>query len=219
MAEERKMEDVILKLSNDLLINKLEQDRIRYNNIYPEKGFIYKYKLPVKELDDIPVNLILCLYEQETHKHIELIIESSKLYLATDDTEYDEDGPDDVEVYTFNNIEINRDDDPKYTVEFIQEALRIVYNKLSELSFDKYTGYFVNQTTKLSFEDWKTFLNIEKVTLDFNECCVCLEMTSTQTKCNHYLCYKCWSNLKYTSSDNFNEETFKCPYCRDDISF
>ena len=66
--------------------------------------------------------------------------------------------------------------------------------------------------------DWKKFLTMDNVKLEFDECCVCLETTKTQTQCKHYLCYLCWTNLKSTVNDN-ETETIKCPYCRSNISY
>ncbi len=214
------MDTSILRLSKDILEHKTEQERIRHRNIYPEGGFVFNCKFPIKEIDNVPVNVIITLYEETTHKQIDLTIKSSKIYVPEDDSIINEDdGPDELEAYIFNSEEIIRNNNPKYTIEFIQEALKIIYDKLKILYFDKYNGKFMDKSKEISYQDWRTFLNIENITLDFNECCVCLEMTATQTPCKHSLCFKCWSNLKYTKSKKYNEDTIKCPYCRDDISF
>jgi hypothetical protein len=214
------LENSILKLSKDLLDKKIEQEHIRYKNIPPDGGFVFYYKFPIREIDNIPVNVLITLNEKSTHKHIDLNIQSSKIYLSEDDEIDEEDGPDELVEYVFNYEEIITDDDPKYTVEFIQEGLRIIHNKLKSLYFDKYNGKFMYKNENVSFKDWKTFLNIENVTLDFKECCVCLEMTSTETSCKHSLCIPCWSKIKYTKSEVYDDmDTLRCPYCRMDISF
>jgi hypothetical protein len=211
----------IIKLSKEILNNKLDQDRIRYKGVMPEQGYILNFKFPIKELDNIPVTVTLILYEKD-YKTISLKIESSKIYISND-FDFDENGPENVEKYIYNNEEILKDDDPKYTIEFIQEALTIINHKLSNIRFNKYYGKFSYKTYETyetpSFEDWKNYLNMSEVKLEFNECCVCLEMTTTKTHCNHSLCYYCWSKLNYSESEEINEETLKCPYCRDDISF
>ncbi len=211
----------IVNLSNEILKNKKEQERVRHKNIMPADGYEFNLSFPIKKMDKIHVNVVIKLRETTESKTILFSIYSSTIYLAGEDEELDEDGPEDVERVLYNHEEILIDDDPKYTVEFIQEALSIVYKKIKNSKFDKYTGKFIYKCDQdISFDDWNTYLsNIQNIELNFQDCCVCLDKTSTKTSCHHSLCYSCWTNLKYTVSDKFNEDTFKCPYCREDISF
>jgi len=53
---------------------------------------------------------------------------------------------------------------------------------------------------------------------NYDECCICKEVTSGKTPCNHSLCYACWSNIQETKSskcfcDN-NCGNKLCPLCR-----
>ena len=43
---------------------------------------------------------------------------------------------------------------------------------------------------------------------EFDTCCVCYEMTSWKTKCNHRICLSC------TKSCFHNVQEIRCPYCR-----
>lgn len=43
------------------------------------------------------------------------------------------------------------------------------------------------------------------ITLNYSECCVCLDKTKTKTSCHHYLCAKCESH----------NNTRVCPMCEE----
>lgn len=217
--------NVIYKLAEDIFTKKREQDIRRYNNIMPDDGFKYVVKIPVKELDNIHISIIINLYEKKTGKYIDLNIDSSKIYIA--DEIDDDNEPDETYCVSYFNRIILEQDDHQYSIEYIQKGLTIIYDIINNLSFDKFNGEFVlnnttnNITNNTTINDWKQFLTMKNVKLDFDECCVCLESTKTQTQCKHYLCYGCWTNIKSTvNTINDDEvETIKCPYCRSDISY
>lgn len=215
--------DVIYKLAEDIFIKKREQDIRRHNNIMTEDGFKYVVKIPIKELDNIHVSIIIYFYEKKTGKYIDLNIDSSRIYLAD---EFDEDNqPDDTYRVSYFNKIILDESDHQYSIEYIQKGLTIIYDIISNLSFDKFNGEFIlnntSNTNNKTNDDWKQFLTMKNVKLDFDDCCVCLESTKTQTQCKHYLCYGCWTQLN-SSVNTINDdevETIKCPYCRSDISY
>lgn len=56
------------------------------------------------------------------------------------------------------------------------------------------------------------------------KCCVCFMTTTNKTKCNHYLCYKCWEQVKPKiiddeEDDEEDETILPCPICRQDIYY
>jgi hypothetical protein len=217
-GNDKSVHDSIINLSQNILTNKLEQDRIRHKNQKPSYGYEYIIILPIRMIDKIHVKVRLNLYENDS-KTITLTIHSPKIYLP-ESGEVNEDGPENLIELLYNDEEILEDEDPKYTIEFIQESLKKVYKYLENIKFDKYTGKFICKTDgNLPFNDWKSYLNIKNVEVDFNECCVCLEPTSTKTMCVHSLCYACWTNLKIRPSEKYDEEVMCCPYCREEISF
>lgn len=221
MAEPESSIDIsIVNLAQSILSNKLEQDRTRHKNQKQTDGYEHIVLLPIRMVDKIHVKVRLHLFENDS-KAITLSIDSSKIYVP-ESGEVGEDGPDELIELRYNDVEILMDADPKYTVEFIQESLKKVYDYLNNIRFDKYTGKFIcKKDGIIPFQDWKSYLTMGNIELDFNECCVCLEPTSTKTMCNHSLCYGCWTNLKTRPSETYEdeEEVMSCPYCREDISF
>lgn len=73
---------------------------------------------------------------------------------------------------------------------------------LPTLSFNKLTGLFESET-KMKNNLLEIKLNQEHMVI--GECCICYENTITKTSCNHFICVKCWTDMKNIKS---------CPYCR-----
>ena len=68
-----------------------------------------------------------------------------------------------------------------------------MFNVITQLKFNKRTGRF-------------TLKQLREINTD--DCCsVCMETTTTKTKCNHLLCYECWEKI--------NKKI--CPLCRKNI--
>ena len=62
---------------------------------------------------------------------------------------------------------------------------------------------------KKVFEYKDIIVKSDNVELDYDECCVCLELTTCCIdNCDHYICLKCESRL----------ENSKCPLCRQDYN-
>lgn len=72
---------------------------------------------------------------------------------------------------------------------------------LNKLKFDKLTGKF-KSIIEPNFDSI-----LKNVTVNYKECCVCLENTLMALKCDHHICYECKSQLKKN----------KCPMCRKDF--
>jgi hypothetical protein len=83
------------------------------------------------------------------------------------------------------------------------EDFKSCIETINALKFSKMTGQF---ETNIKPE----FDNIfENITMEYKECCVCLENTLMSLKCEHHICYECKSQLKKQ----------KCPLCRVDINY
>ena len=97
----------------------------------------------------------------------------------------------------------------------IEEHYKAVDNALDVLKnikFDVFSGKFytngddkVENARNLAMSLKRKFEGDEHIQFGFEECCVCFDLTSTKTSCDHYLCVKCASNLKKKRS---------CPVCR-----
>ena len=72
------------------------------------------------------------------------------------------------------------------TIDSMRSLISEMMDILKETKFYKSTG---------------TFIECDSETGD--ECCVCLDITSTKTNCGHYVCLPCW-----------NQINSKCPMCR-----
>lgn len=74
-------------------------------------------------------------------------------------------------------------------------VFNIFFEELRSLSFNNYFGLFLSKRMKLldTVEKMKT-------------CCVCYEVTTRRTSCNHQLCIRCLMSLTHGQQ--------KCPYCR-----
>jgi hypothetical protein len=82
------------------------------------------------------------------------------------------------------------------------QGFQMLMERLSELKYDNKYGsiYYINKNKH--YEECYKFDNL---TLKYNECCVCMEMTRTKTMCSHSLCWICFDKLKNK----------KCPLCRE----
>lgn len=81
------------------------------------------------------------------------------------------------------------------------EEFTEMINKIGQLKFNKKSGYFETKV-RHKYEELYSFAN---VVLKYQECSVCYELTSTNTMCDHQLCWICFNNLKKKT----------CPICRE----
>lgn len=90
-----------------------------------------------------------------------------------------------------------------------QEDLdKLLNTTLPNLKFNKMTNQFQedddNKRTTLELEIAQSIPKCDSIKWGFDDCCVCMELTTTKTSCGHYLCSPCESAI--TNS--------KCPMCR-----
>jgi hypothetical protein len=117
---------------------------------------------------------------------------------------------------------------------FTQEQLNKVKLIIDDLTFNKLTGAFeLGETDGPSICDlkdqdefyakWiKENSNIE-ITQNVSECSVCFDNTMCKSKCGHFLCYECWSQVKFNDcadcrhhngEDDAQRGEQICPVCR-----
>lgn len=103
----------------------------------------------------------------------------------------------------------NEDDTLYQEIVTNQENLdRLLNTTLPNLKFNKMTNQFQeegdNKRTSLELEMAQSIPKCDSIVWGFDECCVCMELTTTKTSCGHYLCSPCESAIKNS----------KCPMCR-----
>ena len=143
-------------------------------------------------------------------------------------------------LYTVRLNEImNFTDREFYEPEFIdtfKSVLRQSYSIISNLKYvpwlprceiisgfcnGLYTQDVINDNSVFDdiFNEFKNSLIENNVTLYYIErveCCVCYNLTINKTKCNHYICLRCFDNINYISNDD--NLVKPCPICRNNIS-
>ena len=82
------------------------------------------------------------------------------------------------------------------------QGFQQMMERLSELKFDNKHGTIYHINKNKHYEECYTFNNL---TLKYNECAVCMEITRTKTMCSHTLCWSCFDKLKKKT----------CPICRE----
>ena len=101
-----------------------------------------------------------------------------------------------------------RNNDNHIIGHIVSNSLEQILEKFKQLTYSKITDSFLSpemfefhekesQALSLLFPDESRY----------SSCCVCHDLTSSKTKCNHTLCNECKSKLKNPT----------CPMCREDI--
>jgi hypothetical protein len=96
---------------------------------------------------------------------------------------------------------------------FTQEQLDKVKLIIDDLTFNKLTGDFEleescgpNICELKEQDDWYEKWSKENSKIEINkkmgECSVCFDDTMCKGKCGHFLCYACWSKIKFNDCDD-----------------
>ena len=107
--------------------------------------------------------------------------------------------------------------------ESLKDALEAVDTILQKPIWDGFNTQFIleeqpkeqESSMKAFYEKYKSQENIK---LPYGDCCVCAELTSAITGCNHHLCLRCHTGIvKEARNENEGDyETLPCPMCRQD---
>jgi len=166
-------------------------------------------KLPIKKIDDIPVNVEFS-YEGNHH---EISCISCTIHLAPNNE------------YMMAEFVV-RDFNEEFALE---EGVKLIFEKINNLKFNQFKGLLCdsskNQENNGIIKEnimitIYSILNLyENVTSSINDCCVCLEITETHSNCGHNVCIKCYSKLEVSKKEwreYYGRNTFykKCPMCR-----
>ena len=89
----------------------------------------------------------------------------------------------------------------------IEIIIEKIYRIRDEVSYSKILDCFLPINEIIKFEE--IYLAREFITRanNIDKCCVCYDVTSVKTSCNHFLCRECFNNMTNKT----------CPICRVDL--
>jgi len=161
----------------------------KYNNCALRHSDIGLIELPISEINELPVNVYICIYKIEEIS-LQLIIRSSSIWDVAEE--------DYMIVYTESDIPISKG------ISFICQKY---VDTINELKVDKINSRLATEKPSIIC---RSLFN-SNVKLRFESCSVCLEDTNRKTSCGHYLCLLCVSKIKAECSCG---RGIKCPICR-----
>ena len=103
-----------------------------------------------------------------------------------------------------------------FTKETAKETIQNIIELIKNLKLDKTTNYLRDQRIEvpeqiITPQDTYDLFACENVKLEFNECCVCHEITNSYFReCKHTICFECCSKLI------IEDDCVTCPMCRDE---
>jgi hypothetical protein len=112
-------------------------------------------------------------------------------------------------------------DDKNELQEEIKNGLVSINKIISSLEFDKLNGKYYSEEEKEKINNklndivYTSEIYGELVDIKNIECCVCTELTLTETVCNHPLCLVCWDKI----ITNGNKLKRICPLCRENTMY
>ena len=110
-----------------------------------------------------------------------------------------------------------------WTIGMIEKSIIRLQQELKEFKYHKRTNKFMNKQDIDMYDAEVSVFETDNVKYVSDECCVCQEVTSSKTECNHSLCLSCWSSLKiqhhpgFYDDDEYENHMFMgvlCPLCR-----
>lgn len=189
------------------IARRMKQDVDKSFSESPASGMGFYYTLPIGRLDDVAVECQISVHENTGFR---LYINSSWL----EEDSYT------CENWNFNSFLLLKSTND-FTVDTYAHALIKAQEILSCLRFSVYRGKFV-RTDKCNFsmfetegEDFNAVFSGEYINLTHDECSVCMAPTTTQTSCQHPLCFRCWERIRQEKS----RTTSTCPLCRKNIQY
>lgn len=161
--------------------------------------------IPIKTIDAVPVTVTLVY----NYHGMRFKVESLDYY--TDETR------EVTEQIPLYSTPITKYKNKKnISIEEIETMLRVHFEEISKLKFSVFNGRFYSD--KIIDEScWGFLTKFENLTLDFDECCVCKEITKSKTACKHTLCRPCMFKIKPSPVEDADDEYVLCPICRETL--
>ena len=159
-----------------------------------------KITLPIKKMFGIAIDVML-LIKNKSYAHIRIETSNCITYTGDGNNYYKE---------LFNETLINTDE---FELDDIIDLIKTLNETLKNLKFDKLIGKIVKlDNKKLDIDFWNCLIpKCDYIESVFENCCVCLEPTGTETKCcKQKLCIQCWDKLKQRYCNECNEYSDNC---------
>jgi len=106
---------------------------------------------------------------------------------------------------------------PIFTVDGMADAIGKLVGRIKTLRYDRMRG--ITSTPGSSDLERLVFLG-DNIGHSGDICCVCHEITTHTTECEHHLCWQCWTKLpkiKGNLHDDGFQQTQSCPICRHEM--
>ena len=191
--------DMQNKIKKYASIIKASYDRqiIEYNNRTINE---MELKLPIKTIDNVKVTV-------KFRFHTSLCNLLISLYDI-----YENDAIDDHYIHD-KSFNIGTDD------YWAEKASKYIFLTLPKLKLSVNGQLKPEEEVKDELEQYELLTGLENVTLDYEECCVCNNVTGCKTHCDHSICYRCMTHIKNVKINEDGDEHIEkpCPLCRKDI--
>lgn len=89
------------------------------------------------------------------------------------------------------------------SIEFVESSVKSIVSTLNSIRFDAFSSQFV-----LNKKRYRDDYASDDITLKYDKCPVCFELTCRKTVCNHFLCLPCDRKVKFGV----------CPVCRGNLA-
>lgn len=154
--------------------------------------------LPIESIDKIPVEAFIKIYRNGIYLQV-----LSKL-------EY-------WDRYHTESYPMDLWESPMLKVEDESNLKNLFEYVVAKLRFNACKGVFETEDNYKDVFNMFQFLNsLPNVKTNFDECCVCHEMTQSKTVCGHRLCRPCMFSIepKQDPEDPSDTDIYPCPICR-----
>lgn len=171
--------------------------------------------LPIKKLDGVSVKMRIKIDWKNVceSKYSNMVLVIDGVFKCDDSGE-----PDDIGFFNHYSPDIIVYKDTKeWNIAMMEESLLAVQTLVGKLKYDKILNMFVSKESvmKANYDFW----SLSNSELEGEICCVCHEMTTSKTECNHALCLQCWSQMpKIQAPQDYIIDSdmmgHNCPICR-----
>jgi len=171
----------------------------------------YNLTFPIKKIGGLCCEAILDIFQKNDTYVVKFKIQSSKIF--------EEDGEGDYinKKYFHKNLSIVKEDEFDKDTHILHNLIKIEY-LLSDLEY----CYNLNELTiyphNINLDLILSIFDNPNVEMNCGDCSVCLTTTNNKTKCNHYLCFICWEQIKIKTNEADDVE-LPCPLCRTNIQY
>jgi hypothetical protein len=209
------------------LVNLLNKKLEKINEKMKDVDDIYTctQRIPILSMFKIKVRCYFKFVMQRSYFKYKFVIEADDIYFDNEDRDN----------YILYNL--IKDFYGSYKIKDLEEFIKQTFDTIPLLKFNKLKGKFIDKEIdtevdtdvdihneidiELQLSIFEEIQKLPYIKMEYDECCVCNEITTTRTSCNHILCIECWDKMKKRCScrdDDCMECNEKaCPICREDL--